>query len=170
MISCSVAQAKHLSAQGIYVRSARHDEEGAPQVGSNHWIDGPEAIELPRAQATQHPEPPVALWPTCARPRQRPASSGQGQAMRRLIPCSMPACPHVIPLGSPTAKQGKGRFPYMWAIVTSAVYHPYVYIYGNNVYLSACEHPPPPEGVIISQPIFWFLGEIFDVDHDFKGP
>eukprot|EP00964_Phaeocystis_antarctica_P017816 scaffold9887_cov76-Phaeocystis_antarctica.AAC.1 len=57
--------------------------------------------ELPRAQATQHPEPPVALWPTCARPRQRPASSGQGQAMRRLIPCSMPACPHVIPLGSP---------------------------------------------------------------------
>ena len=34
MISCSVAQAKHLSAQGIYVRSARHDQEGAPQVGS----------------------------------------------------------------------------------------------------------------------------------------
>eukprot|EP00964_Phaeocystis_antarctica_P132080 scaffold96089_cov65-Phaeocystis_antarctica.AAC.1 len=40
-------------------------------------------------KATQHPEPPVALWPTCARPRQRPASSGQGQAMRRLIPCSI---------------------------------------------------------------------------------
>jgi len=101
MVSCSVAQAKHFVKAGVYVMSARHDQEGAPQVGSKHWMHDPEAIELPRAQATQHPEPPVALWPTCARLRQRPASSGQGQAMRRLIPCSMPACPHVIPLGSP---------------------------------------------------------------------
>ena len=30
-----------------------------------------------------------------------------------------------------------GRFPYMWAIVTSAVYHPYMYMYGKNIYLSA---------------------------------
>ena len=31
----------------------------------------------------------------------------------------------------------QGQFPYMWAIVTSAVYHPYVYIYGKKLYLSA---------------------------------
>ena len=30
--------------------------------------------------------------------------------------------------------------------------------------------PPPPEGVIISQPILRFLGVIFDRDHDFEGP
>ena len=30
--------------------------------------------------------------------------------------------------------------------------------------------PPPTEGVIISQPIFRFLGVIFDEDHDFEGP
>ena len=29
---------------------------------------------------------------------------------------------------------------------------------------------PTPEGVIISQPIFRFLGVIFDGDHDFEGP
>ena len=29
-------------------------------------------------------------------------------------------------------------------------------------------NPPPPEGVIISQPIFHFLGVIFDGDHDFE--
>ena len=26
---------------------------------------------------------------------------------------------------------------YMWAIVTSAVYHPYMYIYGKNINVSA---------------------------------
>ena len=55
----------------------------------------------------------------------------------------------------------------MWAIVTSAVYHPYVYIYGENIYFSLT--PPTPEGVIISQPIFGFLGVVFDGDHDFEG-
>ena len=58
----------------------------------------------------------------------------------------------------------------MWAIVTSAVYHPCMYIYGKNIYLSADKHPTPTEGVIISQPIFRFMGVIFDEDHlDFEG-
>ena len=57
----------------------------------------------------------------------------------------------------------------MWAIVTSAVYHPYVYIYGKNIHFSADLHPPHPRGVIIIQPIFRFLGLIFDEDHDFEG-
>jgi len=30
--------------------------------------------------------------------------------------------------------------------------------------------PSPTQGVIISQPIFRFLGVIFDGDHDFEGP
>ena len=38
---------------------ARHGQEGAPQVGYKHWMHDPEAIELPRAQAAQHPEAPV---------------------------------------------------------------------------------------------------------------
>ena len=80
MVSCSVAQAKHFVKAFFTCVSARHDQEGAPQVGSRHWIDGPEAIELPRAQATQHPEPPVALWPTCARPGREPPYSEQEQA------------------------------------------------------------------------------------------
>ena len=40
-----------------------------------------------------------------------------------------------------------GRFPYMWAIYKSAVYHPLPY-----------------EGVIISQPKKWSLVVIFDSD------
>ena len=56
MVSCSVAQAMHL------VKARRvHDQEGAPQVGSKGWNHAPEPIELPRAQAVQHPEAPVAL-------------------------------------------------------------------------------------------------------------
>lgn len=62
MVSCSVAQAKHLVKAGVYVMPARHDQEGAPQVGYTHWMPAPEVIELPRAQATQHPDAPVALW------------------------------------------------------------------------------------------------------------
>ena len=31
----------------------------------------------------------------------------------------------------------------MWAIMKSAVYHPYVYIYGKNIYLSAFILTPP---------------------------
>ena len=37
------------------------------------------------------------------------------------------------------------------------------------LYLSADSHPPPTEGVINNQPIFRFLGVIFDGDHDFEG-
>ena len=40
----------------------------------------------------------------------------------------------------------QGQFPYMWAIVTSAVYHPYVYIYGKKLYLSADFNTPHPRG------------------------
>ena len=83
MVSCSVAQAKLFVKAGIYVMPARHDQEGAPQVGSNGWNVGPEAIELPRAQAAQHPDAPVALWPTCARAGREPPYSEQGQATRR---------------------------------------------------------------------------------------
>ena len=61
-----------------------------------------------------------------------------------------------------------GRFRYMWPIVTSAVYHPYMYVYGN-IYISADEHPPPTERVILSQPIIRFMGVIFDGNHDFEG-
>ena len=44
--------------------------------------------------------------------------------------------------------------------------HAYVFTY----IFPLINTPPPPEGVIISQPIFRFLGVIFDVDHDFEGP
>ena len=54
--------------------------------------------------------------------------------------------------------------------MTSAVYHPYMYIYGKTIYIYPLINTPTPEGVIISQPIFRFLGVIFDVDHDFEGP
>ena len=83
MVSCSVAQAKHFVKAGVYVMSARHDQEGAPQVGSRHWNVGPEVIERPRAQATQHPDAPVTLWSGCARPGREPPYSEQGQATRR---------------------------------------------------------------------------------------
>ena len=83
MVSCSVAQATHLVKAGVYVMPARHDQEGAPQVGSNGRNSGPDAIELPRAQATQHPDAPVALWSGCARPGREPPYSEQGQATRR---------------------------------------------------------------------------------------
>jgi len=62
--------------------SARHDQEGAPQVGFKGWNHAPEPTELPRAQAVQHPEAPVALGSGCTRPRREPPSSEQGQAAR----------------------------------------------------------------------------------------
>ena len=45
------------------------------------------------------------------------------------------------------------KFPYVWAIVTSAVYHPYMYIYGNKVsadshtlkYITYSLTPPDPQ-------------------------
>ena len=58
----------------------------------------------------------------------------------------------------------------MWAIVTSAVYHPYVYMYGFMVRTYIFNIPQPPRGEILIQPIFRFLGVIFDGDHDFEGP
>ena len=39
-----------------------------------------------------------------------------------------------------------------------------------RIYIYPLINTPTPEGVIISQPIFRFLGVIFDVDHDFEGP
>ena len=62
------------------------------------------------------------------------------------------------------------RFPYMWALVTSAVYHPHMYKYGKNIYIVRLLTPPTPRGVIISKPKTSFLGAVFDVDHDFEGP
>ena len=79
MVSCSVAQAKLFVKAGVYVMPARHDQEGAPQVGSNGRNSGPEAIELPRAQRcptqtdssinSSHSTQPAAsalceVWPT----------------------------------------------------------------------------------------------------------
>ena len=43
---------------------------------------GPDAIELPRAQATQHPDAPVALWSGCARQVENHHLPEQGQATR----------------------------------------------------------------------------------------
>ena len=83
MVSCSVAQAKLFVKAGVYVMPARHDQEGAPQVGSSGRNSGPDAIELPRAQATQHSDAPVALWSGCARAGREPPYSEQGQATRR---------------------------------------------------------------------------------------
>ena len=58
---------------------------------------------------------------------------------------------------------------YVWGMVTSAVYHPYMYICRKYNIVSAI-NTPTPEGVIISQPKTSFLGVVFDVDHDFEGP
>ena len=63
----------------------------------------------------------------------------------------------------------QGRFPYVWAIVTSAVYHP-MGTYMVKIYICPLINIPTPEGVIIRQPIFRFLRVIFDGDHDFEGP
>jgi len=53
------------SKQGVYVVSARHDQEGAPQVGSSS----------PRPEhAHTHRPPPVALWPNSGGP---PEKSGR---------------------------------------------------------------------------------------------
>ena len=83
MVSCSLAQAMHLvKATRVYVMSARHDQEGAPQVGFKGWIDAPEPTELPRAQTVQHPEAPVALGSGRTWPRREPPSLEQGQAVR----------------------------------------------------------------------------------------
>ena len=40
----------------------------------------------------------------------------------------------------------------------------------RHIYCPLINTPPPPEGVIISQPKTSFLGVVFDVDHDFEGP
>ena len=42
--------------------------------------------------------------------------------------------------------------------------------YMVRTYICPLINTPTPEGVIISQPIFRFLGVIFDGDHDFEGP
>ena len=83
MVSCSVAQAKHFVKAGVYVMPARHDQEGAPQVGYKHWMHDPEAIELPRAQAAQHPEAPVENGGGRAGQVENRPYSEQGQVTRR---------------------------------------------------------------------------------------
>ena len=57
----------------------------------------------------------------------------------------------------------------MWAIVTSAVYPLYVYIWQIYI-LCPLINTPHPEGVILSQPKKSVVGVVFDVDHDFEGP
>ena len=42
----------------------------------------------------------------------------------------------------------------MWAIMTSAVHHTYMYIYGKNTSFFRSLTPPTHRGVIITQPIF----------------
>ena len=42
--------------------------------------------------------------------------------------------------------------------------------YMVSTYMFPLINTPTPEGMIISQPIFRFLGVIFDRDHDFEGP
>ena len=54
----------------------------------------------------------------------------------------------------------------MWAIVTSAVYPLYVYMWYIYI-LYPLINTPHPEGVIISQPKTSFLGVVFDGDHAF---
>ena len=44
------------------------------------------------------------------------------------------------------------------------------YMVRTNILYPLINTPPPPEGVIISQPKTSFLGVVFDVDHDFEGP
>ena len=55
----------------------------------------------------------------------------------------------------------------MWAIVTSAVYHPYLYIYGENIYSSA---PLTHGGGDYKPTDFSVSGVVFDGDHDFEAP
>ena len=60
----------------------------------------------------------------------------------------------------------------LWVGVLISGHNMYTYhIYTYRVMIYICpliNTPPPTEGVIISQPIFRFLGVIFDVDHDFE--
>ena len=46
---------------------------------------------------------------------------------------------------------------------------PYVYIYGKNIYLSADERPPTPEGGDNQPTDLSVSGVNFDGDHDFEG-
>ena len=55
-----VAQAISLSKACVYVTPARHDEEGAPQVGSNHWKSHPQVACKPLALLGEQAEASVA--------------------------------------------------------------------------------------------------------------
>ena len=101
MVSSSVAQAMHLSAQGVYLISARHDQEGLPKAGSNDWMPDARPGCMPFALLGEQADVPVALISFFHDARQKPASSKQGQVVRRLAPCTMPALSYVNPLGSP---------------------------------------------------------------------
>ena len=47
-----VAQAISLSKACVYVLPARHDQEGAPQVGTNHWMLHPQVACMPLADCS----------------------------------------------------------------------------------------------------------------------
>merc|ERR1712194_493745 len=83
----SVAKALHLSAQGVYLMPARHDQEGAPKAGSNDWIPGARPGCMPFALLGEQAEVPVALISWFHDARQRPASAKQGQATEFVRPC-----------------------------------------------------------------------------------
>ena len=55
-----VAQAISLSKACVYVTPARHNEEGAPQVGSNHWKPHPQVACKPLALLGEQAEASVA--------------------------------------------------------------------------------------------------------------
>ena len=61
MVSSSVAQAMHLSAQGVYLISARHDQEGLPKAGSNDWMPDARPECMPFALLGEQADVPVAL-------------------------------------------------------------------------------------------------------------
>ena len=83
MVSSSVAQAMHLSAQGVYLISARHDQEGLPKAGSHDWKPDARPGFMPFALLGEQADAPVALWSGYARAGREPPYSEQGQATRR---------------------------------------------------------------------------------------
>ena len=55
-----VAQAISLSKACVHVMPARHDQERAPQVGSNHWMPHPQVACKPLALLGEQAEESVA--------------------------------------------------------------------------------------------------------------
>ena len=78
--------------------SARHDQEGAPHVGFKGWNHAPEPIELPRAQAVQHPEAPVALGSVVPGHVENHHLQNRGKRRAGESPSPTPLV-HIPPLG-----------------------------------------------------------------------